>query len=244
MIAFKDLRTAEEVRRYQKQVLSRTGGRGSDNARLFHYTDIDALMGIVNSGHIWLSPSENMNDGLEAELIKRAGINDLYMTCFSRTNQNIAMFRMYADRPNGIMLSVTLSDAKAMLAQKPRVVEGEEITEEEVDTKLYWLGVCYKDLDSDRITTPSQINYHISAPLKTLAGSVKLSGWEYEKEVRLCARKRLYAGQKLAVKMPESMKVVLCPFFDIDKHKAQLAELAATGILCEHSEYEKWLKLD
>ena len=242
MTAFKELRKVEEVIEYQKQVLSRTGGRTPDVARLFHYTNIDALVKMVESGYIWLTSPDNMNDALEEQLIKMSGINDLYFSCFSRTNQNIAMFRMYASNPNGVMLSITVSDAKEMLSQKPRLVEESNVTEEEIDAELYWIGVCYKDLDSDRITTPGQENHHISTPLKALTGAVKLSGWEYEKEVRLCSRKRLFAGQKLAVKLPDSINVVLCPMFDMKKNNTKLAKLTAIGIHYESSAYDNWIR--
>ena len=244
MKAFSEIKNIEDVIKYQKQILSRTGGRNSNDARIFHYTNIDAFLKIINSGYIWLSPPDKMNDVLERQLIQLYGTNDLFLSCFSRTNQNIAMFKMYAPEPNGIMLSITISDAKAMISQKPLLVEKDELTKDEIDVSLYWIGVCYKDLNSDIITTPSQKNRYISNPLKSLAGAVKLSGWEYEKEVRLCARKRLFPGQKLAVRLPQKIDVVLCPFFDKEKNKEKLAELIACGINYEVSPYEAWINRD
>ena len=240
-MTFSDLREAENIKKYQKQILSRTGGRKSNEARLFHYTKIGSLLNIVTKGYLWLSTPAGMNDVLESKLIGLQDIDDLSFACFSRTNQNIAMFKMYAPPPDGVMLSITISEAKEMIKQKPLIVEKEELTREEADTELYWTGVCYKDMDSNRITTPGQSNRYISNPLKELAGIIKLSGWEYEKEVRLCARKRLYSNQKLAVKMPENVKVILCPFFDREKHKNELASLTAIGIDYESSFYEEWL---
>lgn len=240
---FDELRKPEEIIEYQKQVLSRTGGRTADEAKLFHYTSIDSLLKMINSGYIWMSSPRNMNDVLEGELIKYNGISDLYFASFSRTNQNIAMFAMYAPEPDGVMLSISISSARSMLSQKPVLVEKAEITGKEVDAQLYWTGVCYKDLDSNRITTPGQENHHVSNPLKALAGIVKLSGWEYEKEVRLCANKMLFAEQKLAVRLPKNIGVVLCPYFNKEKNKEKLAELIANGIIVEPSIYESWIKL-
>ncbi len=54
---------------------------------------------------------------------------------------------------------------------------------------MYWTGVCYKDIESNKISTPGQVNNKIDNPLEALAGVIKLSGWEYEKEVRLCGIK-------------------------------------------------------
>ena len=129
-----------------------------------------------------------------------------------------------------------------MADQKPLLVEGTIQTDKEIDSDLYWIGVCYKDIESERITTPGQENHYIAKPLKALVGAIKLSGWEYEKEVRLCSRKRLYEGQKMAVKLPEKINVVLCPGFDKEKHKTKMAELTAMGIHIETSAYENWIK--
>lgn len=241
MKAFSELTTAKEIADYQKRVLSRTGGRAADEAQLYHYTNIEALNNMIESGYIWLGSVDNMNDILEAELIHRAGINDFFFTCFSRTNQNIAMFKMYAPYPTGVMISISLTDAKKMLDKKPLLVDGGKTTAEEVDTKLYWTSVCYKDIESNKISTPGQQNIKIGKPLIELAGAIKLSGWEYEKEVRLCGRVKLYSGQRLAVNLPEKVNVVLCPGFDRTKYRKELAALKAKGVEYKISQYDNWV---
>ena len=149
---------------------------------------------------------------------------------------------MYASNPDGAMLFISVADARKMLAQKPRLVDGTDL-KEEVDAELYWIGVCYKDLESDTISTPGQMNRNIKRPLRALSGAVKLSGWEYEKEVRLCGRKDLSAGQRLAVKLPDKLGVVLCPGFDRDKYRSELSYLKAIGIDYELSQYDNWVRL-
>jgi len=242
MAAFKNIRTSNELIAYQKQVLSRTGGRTSKEARLFHYTNINAMRNMLATQSMWLSPAVDKNDILEAELIRSAGITDLCFSCFSRANQNIAMFKMYAPNPDGVMLSISFEDAKMMLNQRPVLVEDGVILEE-TDTVLYWIGVCYKDIESDKITTPGQENHHIEKPLKELAGAIKLSGWEYEKEVRICGIKRLNSGQKISVKLPEKVEVVLCPGFDREKNKRELSFLMQNGVGYKSSLYEDWIRL-
>ena len=242
MTSFSDLQTAKEVIEYQKKVLSRTGGRTAENACIYHYTNITSLTKMLDSRYMWLSPPDKMNDYLEYELLQAAGLSDLYFSCFSRTNQNIAMFKMYASNPNGAMLSMSVADAKKMLAQKPRLVDGIDL-KDEVDADLYWIGVCYKNLETDTISTPGQMNRNIKKPLKELSGAVKLSGWEYEKEVRLCGRKSLSDGQRLAVKLPDKLGVVLCPGFDRDKYRKELSYLKANGIDYELSQYDNWVRL-
>ena len=241
MTAFKNLVSADQVISFQRQILSRTGGRTAENAQLYHYTNIDSLISMLHSGYIWLTPGNGKNDYLETALLEKAGIQNLNYACFSRTNQNIAMFKMYAPQPNGVMISISLADAKQMLEQKARIVEDKELSDE-IEAELYWIGVCYKDLESSKILTPDQVNANIETPLISLAGAIKLSGWAYEKEVRLCALKRLYPGQKLAVKLPKKIQVVLCPGFDKAKNKDKLADLKAHDISYDTSQYDEWLK--
>ena len=241
MKAFSKLTTVNEIIDYQKRVLSRTGGRTPEEAQLYHYTNIKAMNDMIESGYMWLGPVDNMNDILEAEIIHKAGIDDFYFSCFSRTNQNIAMFKMYAPYPSGVMISISLTEAKKMLEQKPLLVDRDKTTDKVVDTKLYWTSVCYKDIESNKITTPGQENRRINKPLMALAGAIKLSGWEYEKEVRLCGMAKLYPGQRLAVKLPEKVNVVLCPGFDRTKYRKELAALKAKGIEYEISQYDNWV---
>ena len=93
MTSFSNLQTANEIIAYQKKVLSRTGGRTAENACIYHYTNITSLTKMLDSRYMWLSPPDKMNDYLEYELLQYAGLSDLYFSCFSRTNQNIAMFK-------------------------------------------------------------------------------------------------------------------------------------------------------
>ena len=243
MTSFNKLKDAENVIAYQKQILSRTGGRSSDNARLYHYTSIDNLLRIIKSGYIWLCSPKNMNDLLEKTVLQNNGKDDLYFISFSRANQSLAMFKMYASGEDGIMLSITISDAKNLLLQKPFIVEKDTKTDKAVDAELYWTGVCYNELNSDRITSPGKENHNIINPLNALAGSVKLMGWEFEKEVRLCANKLLPANQKLAVVLPKDhLEVVLCPQFNTEKNAGKLAELRENKIKYVESDYDKWIK--
>ena len=137
------------------------------------------------------------------------------------------------------MLSITLEDAERILEQNPVLVENEKICEsQEVNTRLFWTGVCCKDPTTNRLTTPDQVNTHISRSLNDLAGVIKFSGWGYEKEVRLCAMERLFEGQKLAVRMPKSIGVVLGPGFDKEGFYKELLVLYEHNICPEKSFYD------
>ncbi len=123
MSKFEELTTPKEVIDYQKMVLSRTGGRSSDEAQLYHYTNIKSAIFIIRSGYMWLSPARGMNDILEEKILAASGLDNLHYACFSRTNENLAMFKMYAPNPDGVMLSISLADARRMLEQKTKLVE-------------------------------------------------------------------------------------------------------------------------
>lgn len=67
MKAFSKLTTAKEIADYEKRILSKTGGRTSDEAQLYHYTNIEVLDNMIELGYIWLGSGDNMNDILEGE---------------------------------------------------------------------------------------------------------------------------------------------------------------------------------
>jgi hypothetical protein len=51
-----------------------------------------------------------MNDFFEGEIIKSIqGTGTHFFTCFSRAEENMAMYKMYAPSPNGAMLKISYS---------------------------------------------------------------------------------------------------------------------------------------
>ena len=256
MVAFKDLSTAQEIKAYLLKVLSRTGNRNKDTACLYHYTKISSLLSILSSGFFWLGSAEKMNDYLEGEFIQsvKSG-NRLFFSCFSRAEENLAMYKMYAPGPSGAMMAVPFSTAQAIVDLLPksangsklvRIVRDNKLTNETVEADVYWSAVVYKDLHTNLLVSETVVNNQMKNALTdpTLAGFVKLYGWEYEKEVRLCAvtARELQENERVAIPLTDEMikkvSIVTVPGFDKKRHRGDLSKLRRMGVSVHDSEYD------
>ena len=260
MARFGDLTSATEIKEYLLDVVDRSLSSDKD-ACIYHYTNFTSLYKILTSGYIWLGSTQKMNDYLEGEFIEAVdGSHKLYSVCFSRAEENLAMYKMYAPDPDGAMLVVPLSLAKAMINDLPdsedshkiiRVVKNNILTEETTPADLYWTAVAYKDLHKDTLRVSTFKNEAIKNPLteKILAGFIKLHGWEYEKEIRLVAHvySALTDDDKVAIKLPKEFakhfRIVTGPAFDKMLHRAEIAQLKRKGIAIHDSEYDALVDL-
>lgn len=258
---FGDMTTTLQIRNYLKSVLGRPGPRGKDGVELYHYTGIDSLVSILDSGYLWLGSATNMNDHLEAEFVKRSGMrNRLFLSSFSKVEENLAMYKMYASEPNGVMIAISYATAERIIEEQDKspigkqlvsIVRNKKLTGEQIESDLYWSAVCYKDLHTDNLSAENVTNSNIENPLldSSLAGFEKLYGWEYEKEVRLCAvtQRPLKDNEIVAVKLPEDTKkllsVVLCPGFSKIRNYTEFIELKMKSVQIKESAYEALVDL-
>lgn len=255
MTSFTNIKTPEEIKYYLLNVLSRTGGKTKDQVYLYHYTSINALAEILVSNSIWLGSTRKMNDYMEGEFIESSeGKNKVFFACFSRAEENIAMYKMYAPPPNGAMLVISYSMAQAIIDNLPvsdnktvcNIVRDNKITSERVPADIYWSAVAYKALHSDLLKCETVKNEKIENPLfvRDLAGFVKLYGWEYEREVRLSAvtEKILSENEKIALPLPtvvtKNAMIVTSPGFDKQKYKKTISKLKRLGVTIHDSEYD------
>lgn len=255
MTPFSNIKTPEEIKYYLLNVLTRTGGKTKDQIYLYHYTSINALAGILLSNSIWLGSTRTMNDYMEGEFIESSeGINRVFFACFSRAEENIAMYKMYAPPPNGAMLVISYSMAQAIIDNLPvsenktmcNIVRDNKITPERVAADIYWSAVAYKALHSDLLKCETVKNKEIENPIfvQDLAGFVKLYGWEYEREVRLSAVTEtiLSENEKIALPLPSvvtnNAMIVTSPGFDKQKHQRTLSKLKRRGVTIHDSEYD------
>jgi len=260
MAAFKDMKTPQEVKQYLLNVLSRTGGKNKDTVCLYHYSSIGSLLSMLNSGYIWLGSTESMNDYLENEFIHSVeGKNRLYFSCFSRAEENLAMFKMYAPSPDGAMLALPFSTAQSVIDSLQaaagrkivKIVRDNKLTSETVEADVYWAAVAYKDLHTDLLKAETVVNTHILNPINNpvLAGFVKLYGWEYEKEVRLCASTvvPLNKNEKIAIELPERIEkqisIITGPGFNKAGNKKYISKLKRMGVNIHDSEYDALVDL-
>lgn len=254
---FSDYTKPEEIANYLRKVLSRPGGKKNE-VKLYHYTTIQTAVSIIENHSIWLGSTDRMNDYLEGEFIQSAAGRTMHFCCFSKVEENLAMYKMYGPGPDGVMLEISYGTASRVLDEVETAENGKklvsivrdgEMTEEQVEADVYWSEVCYKDLHTDILRVGKVENGNIRHPLtvQELAGYVKLYGWEYEKEVRLCADigRPLEENERIAIKLPDDFEltVVFGPEFDKSKNRKLHSKLKRLGVLTRDSEYDALVDL-
>lgn len=258
---FEDIESAKDLKGYLERVLSRSGGKTLDNQMLYHYTSITSIRDILSSGYVWLGSTDKMNDFIENSFINSVNAGRrLFFSSFSRAEENIAMYKMYASAPDGAMMHFSYNTAKRIVEELPngengfkkvRIVKDNVITNKTVDAKVYWIAVCYKYLHEDTIKAETVYNKNFTQPLNNpeLAGIVKLNGWEYEREVRLCAEtiEPLANNEKIAIKLPSKINsctsIITCPNFDYKANRQIIMDLKRLSIKLTSSEYENMVDL-
>ena len=83
---FEEMDEPKEIQNYLKTILARSG-RKKENAKLYHYTNIDSAVSIVKDGYIWLGSINNMNDSFEKECAKNLDVN-IFFTSFSKQKES------------------------------------------------------------------------------------------------------------------------------------------------------------
>ena len=250
-----------EIIGYLKHANMYMGNRNKEQRVLFHYSNINSIYSILSNGCIWLSSISRMNDYLESEFYNSScSDKHLYFASFSRFEENLAMYKMYGNSDSGASLKVSYSDMNSLIKAlrigssdyyDAVVVHNSLETDNHINVKMYLTAVCYKEIHSNVLKVGTVSNNLIADPLNNpeLAGFVKLDGWEYEKEVRLCAETDidLGANDKIAIHIPsqiiENVEVIKCPGFDNGKNKDVLSKLKRIGISVRESEYESLVRL-
>ena len=255
-MGFSELADSKDIVIYLKKVLQRTGNKKKDKVYLYHYTNINVALSIIKNKQIWLQSANKMNDFMEEKVINSAFQgNKLHYSCFSKNNESLAMYKMYAPSPDGVMLSMSFDMAEKLIKNNDRmvlnIIRDMVPTDETVEAKMFWSSVCYKEIKTNKITVDTVFNENIKNPLNEneLAGFIKLSGWDYEKEVRLCALLDHEIEEKLRVAINVSDEVIdniivtLCPEFDRIKNNDKLIEIKRICNNVNSSEYESLVDL-
>lgn len=257
---FEDLSSSSEIKNYLKNVLKYSGNTSKDNKTLSHYSNIECILNIVTGGYLWLGSMSKMNDNLEYEVVRDLPYK-LFFTSFSKMTENIAMYRIYSQAPDGTVLELTYKEAEEIINCIPKdssgksilhIVRDKKVIEQTVTADVYWAAVCYQELHSNKIKTGSVTNSRISNPMLSdeLAGFIKLDGWEFEKEVRLCAVTDgvIEETDRLAIKLPKDLaariSIIKCPNFDKDKYTSEIRTLKKHGVRIQESEYEDIISFD
>lgn len=257
-MAFPDYKKPEEITEYLRKILSRPG-RKKEEVKLYHYTSIQKAISIIENRSIWFGSTDHMNDYLEGEFIQSTSGRTMHFTCFSKVEENLAMYKMYGPAPDGVMLEITYETASKILdaiqssdngKKYVTIVRNRLMTDEQIEADVYWAEVCYKDLHTDTLRVGRNENNNIRKPLtvQELAGYVKLYGWEYEKEIRFCADigRPLEDNERVAIRLPDDcdITVVFGPGFDKTKNRHLHSKLKRLGVSCRDSEYDALVDLN
>ena len=250
-----------EIIGYLKHAYMYMGNKAKEQRVLFHYSNIECIYNILKSGYIWLGSIDTMNDYLEREFYNSfSKEKSLYFASFSRFEENLAMYKMYGNIECGAAMKIGYSDMMNIVncsrigskdSYEALIVREGRLTDERIKMNLYLSAVCYKELHSNVLKIGTVSNSLMIDPLNNpdLAGFVKLDGWEYEKEVRLCAiiDRRLGPKERIAIRIPKevisNIEVIKCPGFDNKKNTDYLSKLKRLGIAVRESEYESLVNL-
>lgn len=264
MKQFDKITKTEEMKEYLRDCLNRY----PDDSFLFHYTDIETVINIIESGYLWLNDYNQMNDLFEKELLNQRDYDgNLFFICFSRGEESLAMYKMYGKGKGSAIIKIPVSVIKDILSyawhgeyadgidddgeyysciRKTSVVDNGRVLKKTVNTGLYCTDIAYLNPYDSVLKYEDKRNNKIISPLNSeeLVGMVKYNCWEYEREVRLYGRIIDFSNSinKIAIKLPDDIckkvQVILGPVFDKESYKEQLFYLRRLGVVYNNSIYD------
>ena len=199
---FEEIKTAEELIKYLKKPFSRTGNRKKADIFLYHYTNIEGLVGIVESNTWHLCQAQCMNDKLEYQNGDTNVWKRIYFSSFMlEEKENIGLWSMYGQPwERGIKIAVPLIVVENWIQKMNILYEVDCRTKQKGrrifdKADLFACSVAYSNTDSDNIDgfdvlkcgTVSNDNLRKSRITSKLTGYIKNDAWFYEKEVRIRA---------------------------------------------------------
>lgn len=208
-VSFKTINNDEEMQRYLRQILYRTN-KNLDETFLYHYTSIQSIQKIIESGYFFLNSFENMNDQFEKDLLERHGKKGkLYYMSFSKADESLALYDKYCNqRESGALLKISYANMQKIIKHtqfKENIdgvfadgrydhtrrsfyqVEDNKLTEKKVFGDIFCGSIVYYDPISKKLKCGTVENQKFKVPFqcKELLGFVKYKCWAYEEEIRL-----------------------------------------------------------
>lgn len=268
MKKFKNISSAEEMREYLINCLN----RHNEDEYLLHYSSLETVINIFETGYFWLGDYNYMNDLFERELLNQCQCDGtLFYMCFSKGSESLAMYKMYGKGKSSVVLKIPIPVMREIISnaghkervggidddgkesafiRKINIVENEIVSKNTVETRLYCTDIAYINPYNNKLKCGKENNELIETPLNSneLVGMLKYDCWEYEQEVRLYGNviDLPKSIKKLAVKLPKDfkgkVKVILGPEFDKELYHENLVYLRRLGIICENSIYDGWYK--
>lgn len=181
----------------RKSPLSKSIAKGESRRVLYHYTSVDALFKILETGSFKFSRIDKVNDLLEKRPL---ALMDMYkrvfVACFShQRKESIPLWKIYTNRGSGVIIGLFFKDSdiddhfidydRSFVDSNDQKVFGlskgpGSFTEE---TYLNILDVYYTD-KAYMYQWLWQMENHISITPDDIAYA-KSKAWSYEKETRI-----------------------------------------------------------
>lgn len=200
---FKSITSYEGLIAYLRDSSRRLENRKGIDGYVYHYTNLRAVLSIIDSGFWFLNNPSNMNDGLEYKHAQPEIWRNIFFSSFMmEARESLAMWSMYAQPwESGVMVAIPINTFKNWVRNIDKVYKADPKTKqinkntysnrEEIDLFISNIAYCNTDClgeDNVEITTCGNASNYILrdvANAPQLIGYVKNEAWSYEKEVRL-----------------------------------------------------------
>ncbi len=200
---FKLITSYEGLIAYLRDSSRRLENRKGIDGYVYHYTNLRAVLSIIDSGFWFLNNPSNMNDGLEYKHAEPEVWKNIFFSSFMmEARESLAMWSMYAQPwESGVMVAIPINVFKNWVRNIDKVYKANPktkqidwstyINREKLDLFISNIAYCNTDRlgeDNVEITTCGNASNYILrdvANAHELIGYVKNEAWSYEKEVRL-----------------------------------------------------------
>lgn len=202
--------------------------------KLYHYTDINALLGILRRDKIVLRATscEYLNDYNEIKegresLVKVLGKDPteqlsprrFFITSFSKNNDSLPMWGMYGSNGNGCALVFHAEDLQKVFTDFSICTYGQEELQKEANLINNFSKSIGNENNGTNITTEQlQDNILYNLCLRHIV-SAKNKAFQHEDEVRGVYRKSLWDEDDIAKIQFRYRDCVLIPFIEIELPK-------------------------
>lgn len=177
---------------------------------VYHYTDVSALLGMLDSGTIWATHVSRMNDVMEYEIgvafvtqciranlqrpsgalvekaITRLQSVDTYIACYSTAPNRLSQWRAYSGTDTGYCIGIRTGEMATVDARMPlleKVIYNEDVAESILLRMLDRVDAFLSGNDFGEVEVGYLMGM-LQATFNNVACIIKHSGFEEEAEYR------------------------------------------------------------
>lgn len=224
---FKNLTTLNDIRNFLID-------RSKRHKAYYHYTNVDALEGMLKSKTLYLSNVSRMNDLLEPLNIPTKKWGNIYIASFSfSSHESVALWSLYGNPLNkAIRIQFTQSSIQRAINNINDKKQCSNIDNSETYKikNINLVDITYLNEKADSIRWNRALLSYIKCPEinniskhAEMAGFVKNIAWEYETEVRIIvelAAKHKNPPKQIkidATPLWKSAKILCGPYLEKEK---------------------------